>query len=88
MARIKDRIYRLLTLLYPWSDIAAARWTLEHGDPRSRASASEYLDNVLSGAAAQADHAVLEDMPPRRRCGAATSFSRRARATSRKRCCS
>ena len=57
IARIKDRIYRLLTLIYPWRDIAAAQWTLAHGDTRSRASASEYLDNILEGAAAQAHHA-------------------------------
>ena len=47
LARIKDRIYRLLTLVYPWRDIAAAQWTLANGDGRSRASASEYLDNIL-----------------------------------------
>ena len=47
MARTKDRIYRLLALIYPWKDIAAAEWTLQHGDSRSRASASEYLDLSL-----------------------------------------
>ena len=63
MARIKDRIYRLLALIYPWKDIAAAEWTLQHGDPRSRASASEYLDNVLSGQLRKRIMPLLEDLP-------------------------
>jgi hypothetical protein len=41
MERTRDRVYRLLALVYPWRDVAAAQWTLGHGDPRSRASASE-----------------------------------------------
>ena len=63
MARIKDRIYRLLALIYPWKDIAAAEWTLQHGDARSRASASEYLDNVLSGTLRKRIMPLLEDLP-------------------------
>ncbi len=63
MARSKDRIYRLLALIYPWKDIAAAEWTLQHGDPRSRASASEYLDNVLSGQLRKRIMPLLEDLP-------------------------
>jgi ATP:ADP antiporter, AAA family len=47
--RTSDRIYRLLSLLYPWRDIAAARHTIEHGDARSRAGTIEYLDNALEG---------------------------------------
>jgi AAA family ATP:ADP antiporter len=63
MARTKDRIYSLLGLIYPWKDIAAAEWTLEHGDTRSRASASEYLDNVLSGRLRKRIMPLLEDLP-------------------------
>ncbi len=63
MARTKDRIYRLLALIYPWKDIAAAEWTLQHGDSRSRASASEYLDNVLSGQLRKRIMPLLEDLP-------------------------
>ena len=63
MARTKDRIYRLLTLIYPWKDIAAAEWTLQHGDTRSRASASEYLDNILSGNLRKRIMPLLEDLP-------------------------
>jgi ATP:ADP antiporter, AAA family len=63
MERSKDRIYRLLALIYPWRDIGAAQWTLAHGDSRSRASASEYLDNVLTGQVRKRILPVLEEMP-------------------------
>jgi ATP:ADP antiporter, AAA family len=63
LQRSKDRICRLLALIYPWRDIAAAQWTLERGDGRSRASASEYLDNVLTGQLRKRVMPVLEDMP-------------------------
>ncbi len=61
--RTKDRIYRLLTLIYPWRDITAAQWTIAHGDSRSRANASEYLDNILEGALRKRIISVLEEMP-------------------------
>ena len=48
LTRTLDRIYRLLGLLYPWKDIAAARWAIERGDPRARAAGVEYLDNILA----------------------------------------
>jgi AAA family ATP:ADP antiporter len=48
--RTLDRIYRLLGLIYPWNDIADARFTIEHGRGRSRSNAVEYLDNLLRGA--------------------------------------
>jgi ATP:ADP antiporter, AAA family len=63
MARTKDRIYRLLALIYPWRDISAAQWTIEHGDARGRASASEYLDNILGGDLRKKVLPVLENMP-------------------------
>jgi AAA family ATP:ADP antiporter len=49
LGRSLDRIYRILSVLYPWKDIAAARWEIEQADGRSRAGALEYLDNLLSG---------------------------------------
>jgi ATP:ADP antiporter, AAA family len=61
--RLRNRIFKLLTLLYPPADIDVARWTLEHGDGRSRSSASEYLDNILSGPLRKYVLPVLEDMP-------------------------
>ncbi len=41
-----DRIFRLLGLIFPWKDMAAARWSIESGKS-SRAKALEYLDNLL-----------------------------------------
>ena len=64
MKRGVDRIYRLLSLLYPWKDIAAARHTIEHGDTRSRAGTLEYLDNVLAGGLRKTLIPLLEDVPP------------------------
>ncbi|CAN5670913.1 hypothetical protein BH23ACI1_BH23ACI1_23420 [soil metagenome] len=63
MDRCRQRIYRLLSLIFPWKDIAAVQWTMERGDPRSRASASEYLDNVLGGDLRRRIMPVLEDLP-------------------------
>lgn len=61
--RAHDRIYRLLALLYPYRDIEAARWALEHGEPRAKASASEYLDNVLAGPLRRLVLPALEPLP-------------------------
>jgi ATP/ADP translocase/CRP-like cAMP-binding protein/HEAT repeat protein len=63
IGRANDRIYQLLALVYPPSDIAAAQWTLTQGDARNRASASEYLDNLLSGPIRKMVMPILEDMP-------------------------
>ena len=63
MERTKDRIYRLLALMYPWRDIGAAQWTLAHGEARGRASASEYLDNILTGQLRKRIMPVIEDLP-------------------------
>jgi AAA family ATP:ADP antiporter len=49
LQRAEDRVLRLLGLRYEWKDIAAARYSLEHGDSRARAAALEYLDNLLAG---------------------------------------
>ena len=63
LARSVDRIYRLLGLLYPWKDIAAARWAIERGDARARSSAFEYLDNILAGQLRGRLMPVLEEIP-------------------------
>ncbi|MBN1566705.1 MAG: HEAT repeat domain-containing protein [Acidobacteria bacterium] len=62
MKRGLDRIYRLLSLLYPWRDIVAARHSMEHGDTRSRAGTLEYLDNLLVGDHRKILIPILEDM--------------------------
>jgi ATP:ADP antiporter, AAA family len=64
MKRSMDRIYRLLSLLYPWKEIAAARHTIEHGDPRTRANTIEYLDNILAGGIRKTLIPLLEDSLP------------------------
>ena len=63
--RTTDRVYRLLGLLYPWKDVAAARWAIERGDARARASALEYLDNVVGGTLRQRLVPMLEEAPVR-----------------------
>ena len=63
IGRSVDRIYRLLGLLYSWKDVAAARWSIEHGDSRERAGALEYLDNVLSSTLRGQLIPVLEESP-------------------------
>ncbi len=63
LGRTLDRLYRLLGLLYPWKDISAARWSLEHGDGRVKASAAEYLDNLLDSQVRKRVMPVLEDLP-------------------------
>ena len=61
--RALDRIYRLLSLIHGWRDVAAARWAIERGDARARAGALEYLDNVLAGPLRGALLPVLEPSP-------------------------
>jgi HEAT repeat protein/CRP-like cAMP-binding protein len=61
--RSRDRVFRLLGLIYPWKDVTAARVAIERGDARSRASAAEYLDNLLGGALRKRVMLLIEDMP-------------------------
>jgi len=63
LARTVDRIYHLLAMIYPWKDVAAARWTLEHTTGRARAGALEYLDNLLTGQVRKRVVPVLDDVP-------------------------
>src|SRR5690606_22366730 len=48
---------------YDWKDISAARWSLEQGDARVKASAAEYLDTLLDGAIRRHVMPILEDLP-------------------------
>lgn len=63
ITRAVDRIYRLLALLYPARDVAAARWAIERGNARARASALEYLDNLLTGQVRHRLMPILDDAP-------------------------
>ena len=61
--RSRNRIFRLLGLIYPYDDIAAARFAIDHGDGRARASAAEYLDNLLGGELRRRVMLLIEEMP-------------------------
>ena len=61
LERAIDRLYRLLGLLYDTEHVADARYTIEHGDPRRRAAALEYLDNLLTGAVRKRVLPILEE---------------------------
>jgi HEAT repeat protein/CRP-like cAMP-binding protein len=63
LERALDRIYRLLGLIYPWKDVAAARYTIEHSDARTRAGAIEYMDNLLGGAVRKRVMPLIDDAP-------------------------
>jgi ATP:ADP antiporter, AAA family len=63
LRRGKDRLFSLLALQYPWRDIEATRWALERGDARTRSSALEYLDNLLSAAYRRRLLPMFEEMP-------------------------
>jgi ATP/ADP translocase/HEAT repeat protein/CRP-like cAMP-binding protein len=67
MRRARNRIYQLLALIFPPADIAAAEWTLTHGEPRTRASASEYLDNLFTGRIRKMVMPIVEDLPEEER---------------------
>ncbi len=63
LSRVLDRIYRLMGLAYDWKDIRAARIAIERGDTRARASAIEFLDNILSGQLRKMVLPLIDDMP-------------------------
>jgi AAA family ATP:ADP antiporter len=63
LARGLDRIFRLLGLLYDRNDMRTARFALERGDPRTRASAIEFLDNTLSGQIRKLLLPIIDEMP-------------------------
>ncbi|MGH7337014.1 MAG: HEAT repeat domain-containing protein, partial [Myxococcota bacterium] len=66
-ARSRNRMFRLLGLIYPADDIAAARFAIDHGDGRARASAAEYLDNLLGGELRRRVMLLIEEMPAEER---------------------
>ncbi|MBI3049463.1 MAG: hypothetical protein HYY76_14245 [Acidobacteria bacterium] len=65
--RSRDRVFRLLGLLYSHTDMRAAKFALDHGDATRRASAAEYLDNVLGGALRRRVMLMVDDMSPQER---------------------
>lgn len=67
LERGMDRIFRLLGLIHSFRDIRASRWAIERGDPRSRASAVEFLDNTLSGQFRKLFLPLVDDVPQEER---------------------
>lgn len=63
LARGIDRIFRLLGLRYSAKDVGAARYTLEHGDARERASALEYLDHEMTGLVRKRVMPIIDEAP-------------------------
>jgi AAA family ATP:ADP antiporter len=61
--RGRDRVFQLLGLLYPWKDVVSARQAMDQGEARLRASAVEYLDNLLSGPLRKRLLPLIEDLP-------------------------
>ncbi|MGE0461761.1 MAG: MFS transporter [Vicinamibacterales bacterium] len=61
--RAMGRMFQLLGLVHPPSDVAAVAATLETGDARRRSGAIEYLDNLLSGDLRRRVMLLIEDMP-------------------------
>jgi ATP:ADP antiporter, AAA family len=63
LVRAFDRIFRLLGLVYDRNDVRAARFAIERGDTRARASAIEFLDNTLSGPLRKLVLPIIDEMP-------------------------
>ena len=74
LTRSIDRIFRLLGLRYSAKDVAAARYTLEHGDARERASALEYLDHEMTGLIRKRVMPIIDEAPPAERIRHANSL--------------
>ncbi|HEX5216262.1 MAG TPA: HEAT repeat domain-containing protein [Vicinamibacterales bacterium] len=63
LERTLDRVYRLLCVIYPWKDVVAARYSLDHGDAHTRASALEYLDTLLAGPIRRRVMPLIDEQP-------------------------
>ena len=58
-----DRIYRLLGLIYPWKDIAAARWTIEHATPARVRARSNTWTTCSAATIRKRVMPLLDDVP-------------------------
>jgi ATP/ADP translocase/HEAT repeat protein/CRP-like cAMP-binding protein len=63
LTRTMDRVFHLMGLIYPWKDIAAARYALKRGEARRRAAALEFLDHTLTGEIRKRVMPMLDDSP-------------------------
>jgi ATP/ADP translocase/HEAT repeat protein len=62
LTRTLDRLYRLIGLLQG-EELTAVRDAIDHGDPRRRAAALEYLDNVLGTAVRRRVLPLIDESP-------------------------
>ncbi len=74
LTRSLDRIFRLLGLRYSATDIVAARYALERGNTRERATALEYLDHVLTGLIRKRVMPIIDEAPVAERVRHANSM--------------
>jgi ATP:ADP antiporter, AAA family len=63
MEREKERVLRLLSLIYPPGDIGSAMAALHSGSPAKQAQAIELLDNLLTGDIKRHVFPLFDDAP-------------------------
>jgi AAA family ATP:ADP antiporter len=63
MEREKERVLRLLSLIYPAEDIRRATATLRSDSPARQAQAIEFLENLLTGDLKQHVFPLFDDAP-------------------------
>jgi ATP:ADP antiporter, AAA family len=63
MEREKERVLRLLSLIYPPADIGSATAGLRSGSPAKQAQAIEFLDNLLTGDVKRHVFPLFDDAP-------------------------
>ena len=63
MEREKERVLRLLSLIYPPEDIGSATTALRSGSPAKQAQAIEFLDNLLVGDVKRHVFPLFDDAP-------------------------
>jgi hypothetical protein len=63
MEREKERVLRLLSLIYPPEDIGSTTAALQSGSPAKQAQAIEFLDNLLTGDVKRHVFPLFDDAP-------------------------
>jgi ATP:ADP antiporter, AAA family len=67
MEREKERVLRLLSLIYPPEDIGSATIALQSGNQAKQAQAIEFLDNLLTGDVKRHVFPLFDDPPATKR---------------------
>ena len=63
MEKEKERVLRLLSLIYSPADIESATAALQSGNPAKQAQAIEFLDNLLTGDVKRYVFPLFDDAP-------------------------